>query len=55
MSGKIITNYSPNFSSITRNPKNIKFLIFHYTGMKSEKKAINKLIDEKSKLAHTIL
>ena len=51
MSGKIITNYSLNFSSNTRNPKNIKFLIFHYTGMKSEKNAINKLIDEKSKVS----
>ena len=51
MSGKIITNYSPNFSSNTRNPKNIKFLIFHYTGMRSEKNAINKLIDEKSKVS----
>ena len=26
MSGKILTKYSPNFSSITRNSKNIKFL-----------------------------
>ena len=51
MSGKIIINYSPNFSSNTRNPKNIKFLIFHYTGMRSEKNAINKLIDEKSKVS----
>ena len=51
MAGKIIANYSPNFSSNTRNPKNIKFLIFHYTGMKSEKNAINKLIDEKSKVS----
>ena len=51
MSGKIITNYSPNFSSNTRNPKNIKFLVFHYTGMRSEKNAINKLTDEKSKVS----
>ena len=51
MAGKIIANYSPNFSSNTRNPKNIKFLIFHYTGMISEKNAINKLIDEKSKVS----
>ena len=51
MSGKITTNYSPNFSSNTRNPKKIKFLIFHYTGMRSEKNAINKLIDEKSKVS----
>ncbi len=51
MSGKIITNYSPNFSSNTRNSKNIKFLVFHYTGMKSEKNAINRLINEKSKVS----
>ena len=51
MAGKIIANYSPNFSSNTRNPKKIKFLIFHYTGMRSEKNAINKLIDEKSKVS----
>ena len=48
MLGKIIINYSPNFSSNTRNPKNINFLVFHYTGMKSEKKAIDKLTDENS-------
>ena len=51
MSVKIITNYSPNFSSNTRNPKNIKFLIFHYTGMKKETGAIKKLCDPNSKVS----
>ena len=39
---KLTKNYSPNFSTYTRNAKKIKFLIFHYTGMSNEKKAINK-------------
>ena len=51
MFSKLTLNYSPNFSSITRNKKNIKFLIFHYTGMKSEKSAILRLIDDKSKVS----
>jgi len=51
MLNKLILNYSPNFSSITRNKKNIKFLVFHYTGMKSEKSAILKLLDDKSKVS----
>ena len=51
MSNKLMINYSPNFSSNTRITKNIKFLIFHYTGMTSEKKAINRLTNEKSKVS----
>ena len=51
MFSKLTLNYSPNFSSIARNTKNIKFLIFHYTGMKSEKSAILKLTDDKSKVS----
>ncbi len=51
MFSKLRLNYSPNFSSIARNTKNIKFLIFHYTGMKSEKSAILKLTDDKSKVS----
>ncbi len=51
MSNKLRINYSPNFSSNTRITKNIKFLIFHYTGMASEKKAINRLTNEKSKVS----
>ena len=43
MSLKIRENYSPNFDPIVRKIKNIRFLIFHYTGMKSERKAIERL------------
>ena len=43
MSLKTILNYSPNFNSRKRNYKEIKFIIFHYTGMQSETAAIKKL------------
>ncbi len=43
MAFKINSNYSPNFNPIKRKPKQIKFLIFHYTGMKKESEALNKL------------
>ena len=43
MTIKTIINYSPNFNSKKRNPKQIKFIIFHYTGMKKESDALNKL------------
>ena len=43
--------YSQNFDPIKRKKANVKFLIFHYTGMKSEKSAINKLSDKKSKVS----
>lgn len=48
---KTITNYSPNFTTYKRNIKNIKYLIFHYTGMRSESEAINRLTDVKSKVS----
>ena len=51
MIGKISYNYSPNFSPIKRISKNIKYIVFHYTGMKSEKAAINRLTDVKSKVS----
>ena len=43
MKEKRTINYSPNFDLKKRKKKQIKFLIFHYTGMKSEKAAINRL------------
>ena len=43
MAFKIDFNYSPNFNPIKRNLKQIKFLIFHYTGMRKESDAIKKL------------
>ena len=44
-------NYSPNFNINKRKAKNIKFIIFHYTGMKKEIDAINLLTDKKSKVS----
>ncbi len=44
-------NYSPNFDIKKRKLKQIKFIIFHYTGMKSEIGAINKLTDYNSKVS----
>ena len=41
MAIKTTLNYSPNFNSKKRKPSQIKFIIFHYTGMKSEKEAID--------------
>jgi len=43
MSTKKILNYSPNFDSIKRKSSQIKFLIFHYTGMKKESDAIKNI------------
>jgi len=51
MSLKIQTNYSPNFDLKKRKKTNIEFLIFHYTGMKYERNAINRLKDIKSKVS----
>ena len=49
--GKVTLNYSPNFDLKKRHFKNIKYLIFHYTGMKSDKSAINKLTNANSKVS----
>ena len=45
---KFFYNYSPNFDPIKRDKNQIKFLIFHYTGMTKESDAINKLTNFKS-------
>tara|TARA_B100000902_G_C27098125_1_gene807351 strand:+ start:125 stop:865 length:741 start_codon:yes stop_codon:yes gene_type:complete len=44
-------NYSPNFDLKKRKINQIKFLIFHYTGMKKEKDSINRLTSIKSKVS----
>ena len=44
-------NYSPNFDPKKRKIKQIKFLIFHYTGMKNEKRAIERLTDSDTKVS----
>ena len=44
-------NYSLNFDEKKRKIKEIKFIIFHYTGMKKESDAINRLTSSKSKVS----
>ena len=44
-------NYSPNFETTKRRLNQIKFIIFHYTGMKKESEAIKRLTDIKSKVS----
>ena len=51
MALKTPINYSPNFDPKKRTFKQIKFIIFHYTGMKSESKALSRLIDIQSEVS----
>ena len=51
MSIKTISNYSPNFNSQKRNFKQIKCIVFHYTGMKKESEAINRLTEIQSEVS----
>ncbi len=48
---KMSINYSPNFDRKKRSNFNVKYLIFHYTGMKSEIAAIKKLTNEGTKVS----
>ena len=51
MALKTSFNYSPNFNSIKRKTDEIKFIIFHYTGMKSESAAIKRLTNIQSQVS----
>ena len=55
MSSKIGLNltkrYSINFSLPKRNNKILKFIIIHYTGMKKENEAIQRLCNHNSKVS----
>tara|TARA_Y100000768_G_scaffold17044_1_gene11851 strand:+ start:1685 stop:2428 length:744 start_codon:yes stop_codon:yes gene_type:complete len=51
MTLKILSNYSPNFNPLKRKTSQIKFLIFHYTGMKKESDAIRKLTNYRSNVS----
>ena len=42
--------YSPNFDATKRKRKKIRFLIFHYTGMKRENEAIQRLTQIQSEV-----
>ena len=51
MALKTILNYSPNFNPKKRTCKQIKFIIFHYTGMKSESDALKRLTEIQSEVS----
>ena len=51
MTIKTLQNYSPNFSTTARNTKKIKYIVYHYTGMRSETKALKRLTDDKAKVS----
>jgi len=51
MALKTTLNYSPNFNPKKRTPKQIKFIIFHYTGMRGESQAINRLTNIQSEVS----
>ena len=44
-------NYSPNFDLKKRKLKQIKFIVFHYTGLEKENEAISKLTNNLSKVS----
>ena len=43
--------YSPNFDKKKRLKRQIKLIVFHYTGMQSRVEALKKLLDSKSKVS----
>ena len=49
--GKMSINYSPNFNLRKRSFSKVKYLIFHYTGMKSEKGAIKRLTNNNTEVS----
>ena len=51
MALKMILNYSANFNPKKRISKQIKFIIFHYTGMKSESDALSRLTEIQSEVS----
>ena len=51
MTFKKILNFSPNFNLKKRSKSQIKFLVFHYTGMKSEIAALKKLTNIQSEVS----
>ena len=48
---KTTLNYSSNFNPVKRKVKQIKFIIFHYIGMKRETDAINRLTEIQSEVS----
>ncbi len=48
---KLTRHYSINFDALSRNKKQIKFIIIHYTGMRKQSEAIKRLCNSKSKVS----
>ena len=48
---KITPSFSPNYTKKARLKKDIKFVIFHYTGMHSEIDSIDRLKNPQSKVS----
>ena len=48
---KVTPNYSLNFNPKKRLKKKIKFIIIHYTGMKTESAALKRLQNPKYKVS----
>ena len=51
MSINLTINYSPNFNPKKRKVRQIKFIIFHYTGMKTDSQALNRLTNIQSEVS----
>ena len=51
MNINISLNYSPNFNPKKRKVNQIKFIIFHYTGMKTDTESLNRLTNIKSEVS----
>ena len=48
---KMSLNYSPNFDTLKRRGSQIKYIIYHYTGMQNDRSAIKKLTNYNSKVS----
>ena len=51
MNNKLTLNYSPNFNPKKRKASQIKFIIFHYTGMTTESSSLNRLTNSQSEVS----
>ena len=51
MTIKTTINYSPNFDPKKRKKKQVKYIVLHYTGMKSEKAAVDRLTKIQSQVS----
>ena len=48
---KIIKNFSPNYDRKKRTSNSIQIIVFHYTGMQSERESIERLCNPSSKVS----